>query len=78
MSRVKRVWRQDEEPVKLWLLVGRDSEITIHFDCPRCGKSWDQRAPTDQYTLTCSCGCKMVLSLKLTLKELEEEVVKGE
>jgi len=78
MSRVKRVWRQDEEPVNLRFVFGPLGSIEATFLCPGCGQHvWGDYGEGDR-VYECECGARLRLRVEATLEEMEEEEVKGE
>jgi len=78
MSSVKRVWKQEEEPVGLYLLQGSLGSLAIGWWCPGCGAHAETDADEDHMHLVCPCGQHVKVHLKATLEELEVEEVKGE
>lgn len=73
MSRVKRVWEEEERPVDLYLFQGSLGPLAVGWWCPACGAHAEVDAHADTMHLVCPCGQHVKVHLKVRLEELEEE-----
>lgn len=78
MSRVKRVWRAGERPINLYMHPGVRGLVGIGFRCPGCKQWRDLEVTEKDMHIICPCGLHLAINLEVTLRELEEEEVKGE
>lgn len=72
-DKVKRVWREHEEPVGLHFLYGPLGMVEALFRCPDCKQDVEVDYGGEDLFYHCRCGAHLHLRFRPTLEELEPD-----